>query len=694
MWVEIQAVRAAKTRWDEEGDTMRVRACELLEEGLWDTFPSFCNWATDVAEMKGLAKRMGEWLGSEEWGYAHPIVCKGLTLLITQNEEVVKAHEGKVKEEEEDEDTAEAKRVFDEEDDDDVSHSQPPPKKKEKAPVSVRYPYDVTQVGVEVARENLSTLSSYAKNFLPLLFNLVSRGECHRDVVLTCIEAYAAISDGATINSLFKRALKKMLEANAAALANTADEAERTKAHALADIVLAMTAVLDDDNLSFLYRSLLPSLSSGDAITQKKAYKLLAAICRHHNDFFGQHWQEILTAVTAATPSLLPSAAKVRLSCLTALCLPIPMLVVRHGEDAGVLLGHLPALLGEVLLALKEPSFKTRHAAYQFINEMGAAMREGDGAVVREGREEEVKGWGLTSPASPHPLFHEYVYMLMGGLAGTSPHMQSATVMAFSHLLFSCRGVPGVLTPSLLSTFLPLLSSKAREVQKAMMGLCKVMALCLPPDEIRQYARAIIEGLGVWGEDRRTRFQEKIRAILDLLMRKVGVEEVRGMVGKDQLRLVEHIRKMKAREARAKTEAWAKRKGEREGREGEKEGEGGTLRKVDFDAALLGSEEDEEEVKEERVKGKKKERSRESGYSMREGTEDLLGKDMILNVGKVEEVGEEREEGGKRKKKREVRENAEGKLLVMEEDGGEDDEGESEGEGHEEGKRGKKRTRG
>ena len=687
MWPEVQALREARSRWDEASDTTRAKACALLEEQVWDTFPAFCSWASDLSAAKGWARKTGEWLADEAHPYPHTLICRGLHLLITQNQEVVLTHAALQAQQAEDEDAAEAQRVFDEEDDDDedgAPRAPPPPKAKPtKAAATARYPFDPSAVDDDTARGNLATLASYAKNFLPLLFNLVSRQEHQRDVVLACVEVYAGIADGPTINSLFKRALKRMLEANAAAAESAAGEGDREKAHSLADIVLAMTAALDEENLGLLYRSLTPQLSSSDAIAQKKAYKLLAAVCRHHADFFARHWQDMLTAVTVATAALLPSAAKVRLACLTALCLPIPLLLAEGGQDPRGLLGSLPALLGEVLLALKEPSFKTRHAAYQFINEMGAAMRAGDAALQRGGGD--VSEWGLTSPASPHPLFHEYTYMLMGGLAGTSPHMQSATVMAFSHLLFSARGAgPGVITPQLLGTFLPLMGSKAREVQKSMMGLCKVMALCLQADELRGYAQAIIDGLGRWGEGGgRARFQEKVRAILDILMRKIGVDEVRAMVGRDQLKLVEHIRKMKAREAKAKAEAWAKRKAAR-GEEVKEEA--GTMRKTDFEGALYGSDEEGEEEEEEKAqpqRARRKERSREAGLSVREGTEDLLGSDMVLNVAKAKAAPVEGEDEShrKKKKKREVRENAEGKLLVMEDDGGDDEPASSEEEG-------------
>ena len=700
----ITAMQQLGSRWDGEGQTVHKRACELLVEQLWDAFPSFCHWAVDVVSMRQWAKRVGEWLAGNEWQYAHPLIARGLTVMIRDNQQVVEEREAKAREEQEDEDAKEAAKVFeeDEEDDDDdekdakSTHSattQTAQHKKDKAAaaataVVVKYPFDSSTIPLTTAQSNLAILASYAKNFLPLLFNLVSRTEHKRDVVLECVECYASISDAVTINALFKRVLQRLLEADTAAAGGggggMVDVGVVERAHVMADIVLAMTSSLDDGNVGLLWRSVETQLSSSDAITQKKAYKLLSAICRHHPQYFAQHWQQILTAVTAATASMLPSAAKVRLTCLTALCLPIPPLLVTAGEEGKQLLAHLPQLLGEVLLALKEPSFKTRSAAYGFINQLGQAMTAADAELVSRDLVSSLSSWQLSSTDALHPLFNEYLYMLLGGLAGTSPHMQSATVMAFSHLLFACRAaIPPAMTASLLSTFLPLLSSPSREVNKSMMGLVKVVALSLPADELRQYAAEILAGIGKWSEERRARLQEKVKSVLEIMARKLGWDTVRAMVSEEQKRLVEHIRKLKERETKKKTEAWAKRREARGETVEAAEGEGGGRkgRKADeFENVLAGSEDEDEgeEEKEERgrqQRRKKKERSREDVLSMREETGDLLASDMINNVGAMEEKRQVvvSEDGGKKKRKREVRENAEGKLLVMDEGDDDDD---------------------
>ena len=715
-------LREAQQRWAEEEDEVRRRACQLLEEEMWDALPSFCRFAVDVpAALKRRAKTMADWLdGGDDWLQARTAVCRSLVVLIRDQQEIVTVKEAEAEAEQEDDETREAKRVFDEEeqeqdeeedggDDEKQSRQQArlSAEKSEKeqtaAAAGGKRAVDPSSLSLDAARTSLSALSLYSKQFLPVLFELVSEvTDARRDVLLEAIACCSSVADASTINSLFKRALGQMMESASRA---AEDETERLRSHAVADIVAAMTPVLDADNLSFLYRCVSPQLSSADSIAQKKAYKSLAAICRHHPAFFSQRWQEILAAVTEATPALLPSAAKVRLACLTALCLPIPRLLVDGEGDGATLLQQLPSLLGEVLLALKETNAKTRRAAYSFIDAMGAAMREGDARLEAEGKEGEERSrqWGLTSSDSGSPLFSEYVVMLLGGLAGTSPHMQSATVMAFSHLLFSCRAeLPASMSASLLSTLLPLLSSRSREVQKSMMGLLKVVCLTLPPDELRPFAQPVLDGLGSWGEDKGRNVQrEKVRAVLELLMRKLGVEEVRAMVRPEQLRLLEHVRKVKQREARHKAEAWSKRKQQARGEGDEAPEEEEKTRKTDFESVLYGSEDEqgeEDEGKTEQTssrRSRRRERSRGAALSVREETQDLLSADMIHNVGRRDERKEaDADEAASRKRRREVKENAEGKLLVMEEDDGDAAHDEQREEGKEaEGRRGRKRAR-
>jgi ribosomal RNA-processing protein 12 len=120
----------------------------------------------------------------------------------------------------------------------------------------------------------------------------------------------------------------------------------------------------------------------------------------------------------------------------------------------------IPSLIPEVVLGTKEPSEKTRSAAFEVIVALGKKMSEG-GVVNRnmiDGMDEDEDEDGAeNSEGIPLRLEHsnsndepivilaaasvdEYLTMVSVGLAGASPHMISATVTAISRLVFEFKG--------------------------------------------------------------------------------------------------------------------------------------------------------------------------------------------------------------------------------------------------------------
>jgi hypothetical protein len=64
--------------------------------------------------------------------------------------------------------------------------------------------------------------------------------------------------------------------------------------------------------------------------------------------------------------------------------------------------------------------------------------------------------------------------MVLGGMAGESPHMVAASVMALARLLYEFGGALAASVPELMPAVLSLLRSRAREVVKAVLGFLKV----------------------------------------------------------------------------------------------------------------------------------------------------------------------------------------------------------------------------
>lgn len=389
--------------------------------------------------------------------------------------------------------------------------------------------------------ETQAAVSPFAKKFLPVLFNLAISDTSEH--VLRLIGSMSEC-DVELANSLFKKVLKKLLSES-----NTASGAEQallsSNLHGLTDILMALVPVLDDTNLSFLYRAVSPLIVDEQAVLQKKAYQILTVTLDRHAAFCETHWRELLPAIVDATDRCAAGVQKHRLRCIRNLLVRlVPDIMTDPNNDA------FPTLLGETILAIKEPNRKTRDTAFDLLVSLGVKCQEADETSMRN-----------------------YVLMLMGGLAGKTPRMKGASVLALTRLVYRFRASlePETLA-EVLTTVLLLLKENAREVISAVLGFVKVSVLCLDVAVLEPHLPALVEGLTVWCATSRNRFRMKIRVVFEMLLKRYDPDLIKSLVPHKDLPLLDHILKTSDREARKKAEAWAARHG---GKKKEAEGEAG-----------------------------------------------------------------------------------------------------------------------
>lgn len=467
-------------------DTHKKEAFTITDliASLWATFPAFCTDAIDTATaFKPLAKKLGEILSNPDLALVWPHVSRGVYNLVKSAQD-----------------------------------------KQDAA--------------------SLTVLTTYAKNFLPIFFNIVSKTESSRRATyLRTIELLVTLCDRKLCNTLFKKVLAKLLAETAETNAEHDDHAEAFKAsHCLSDIVLCMCPNLDEENLSFLYRTVGPQLTADDGILQKKAYKIISCACEKHAAFFESHWKEIIAHVANSMVACKPAALKHRLKCLKTLLLRVPNLL-QHQEIAAV----LPTLLGEAILTIKEVNRKARDTAYDLLTSLGRhLLGQGQGEAVMQ----------------------EYIVMLMAGLAGNTPRMQSASVLALSRMVYELKtDLQEATLQEVLLMVMLLLKEKSREVVKSVLGFVKVCLIVLPAEAVQTNLKLLIEGLTIWCAESKNRFRQKVKGLFELLVKKFDSELIKSMVPSHYVRLIEHIRKCAEREAKRKAEArekWLNNKGKKE----------------------------------------------------------------------------------------------------------------------------------
>jgi len=241
------------------------------------------------------------------------------------------------------------------------------------------------------------------------------------------------------------------------------------------------------------------------------------------------------------------------------------------------------ALVAELVLSTKEANVRAREAAYALLVELAAEMhaarppkaRAGGSMMLRRMMEENGDEDGSDSggggeggddddddddaygadPAAAADAggLRDFVNMVCAGLAGGSPHMISATVMALARLVHAFPGElasKGGAAPRLLPAVLTLLRSKAREVVKSVLGFAKVCASRLPADVLAPLLPTLLEGVLLWSDDSRNRFRLRVRAVVERLCRRLGVEAVSAAAPASEAKLLTHIRKQAARKAR------------------------------------------------------------------------------------------------------------------------------------------------
>lgn len=194
--------------------------------------------------------------------------------------------------------------------------------------------------------------------------------------------------------------------------------------------------------------------------------------------------------------------------------------------------GAYTSILGETLLCMKDSNNRTRGAAYQLL----LALVDVKGDTV-----------GL-------------IQAITAAIASETSHMRSAAVMALSIVLFEHgKNDSRVqdLFPSILRTVLLLSEDPSREVTKSVVGFIRVAVVACPPENLQPLVAEILTAL--LGHRRgRDRFRGKIKIIIKKLVRLYGFDFLLPLVPESESRLLVHMKKLSAREARRKKAGFAK----------------------------------------------------------------------------------------------------------------------------------------
>uniref|UniRef100_A0A2I3TM20 Ribosomal RNA processing 12 homolog n=2 Tax=Pan troglodytes TaxID=9598 RepID=A0A2I3TM20_PANTR len=421
------------------------------------------------------------------------------------------------------------------------------------------------------AEADRAEVSRFAKNFLPILFNLygqpVAAGDtpAPRRAVLETIRTYLTITDTQLVNSLLEKASEKVLDPASS---------DFTRLSVL-DLVVALAPCADEAAISKLYSTIRPYLESKAHGVQKKAYRVLEEVCASPQGpgalFVQSHLEDLKKTLLDSLRSTSSPAKRPRLKCLLHI---VRKLSAEHEE-------FITALIPEVILCTKEVSVGARKNAFALLVEMGHAF-------LRFGSNQE-------------EALQRYLVLIYPGLVGAVT-MVSCSILALTHLLFEFKGLMGTSTvEQLLENVCLLLASRTRDVVKSALGFIKVAVTVMDVAHLAKHVQLVMEAIGKLSDDMRRHFRMKLRNLFTKFIRKFGFELVKRLLPEEYHKVLVNIRKAEARAKRhrALSQAALEEEEEEEEEEEPAQGKGDSIEEI-----LADSEDEEDNEEEERSRGK------------------------------------------------------------------------------------------
>uniref|UniRef100_A0A8I3ZZT2 Ribosomal RNA processing 12 homolog n=1 Tax=Callithrix jacchus TaxID=9483 RepID=A0A8I3ZZT2_CALJA len=480
------------------------------------------------------------------------------------------------------------------------------------------------------AEADRAEVSRFAKNFLPILFNLygqpVAGGDtaAPRRSVLETVRTYLTITDTQLVNSLLEKASEKVLDPASS---------DFTRLSVL-DLVVALAPCADEAAISKLYSTIRPYLESKAHGVQKKAYRVLEEVCASPQGpgalFVQSHLEDLKKTLLDSLRSTSSPAKRPRLKCLIHI---VRKLSAEHEE-------FITALIPEVILCTKEVSVGARKNAFALLVEMGHAFLR--------------LGWGKA--------LQRYLVLIYPGLVGAVT-MVSCSILALTHLLFEFKGLMGTSTvEQLLENVCLLLASRTRDVVKSALGFIKVVVTVMSVAHLAKHVQLVMEAIGKLSDDMRRHFRMKLRNLFTKFIRKFGFELVKRLLPEEYHKVLVNIRKAEARAKRHRALSQAATEEEEE-EEDEEPAQG----KGDSIEEILADSEDEEEEERSRGKEQRKLAQQRSRAWLKEG-----GGDEPLNFldPKVAQrvLATQPGPGRGRKKDHGFKVSADGRLIIKEEE--------------------------
>ncbi|KAK2591087.1 pre-rRNA processing protein [Conoideocrella luteorostrata] len=576
--------------------TMEVKIYETLVQQIWATLPGYCDLPLDL-------------MGTFDQGFAEMLatllykqvelrldICRALKTLIESNQAIA--------------------GIGDDEEDFMLQ----------------------SRVSRDTAQKNLTYLGQYAGNMLAVLFNVYTQTlPQSRGPILQTVNAFLSITPHQEVMDTFDRVsnmLASELESTQKPNDNEKGQKEKNQkgkdhmpstAQTLMDLVITMSAYLPRDSFAALFEIATVIIYKEDEPQlQKKAYKLIPRLATSvlGKAALQERNTELQQLILSSSERVSAPARRERLAAIAAL-LPFT------SNDS---LHFIPAVLSEVVICCKENNERARETAYDLLVQMGQRMADANGAKIDNTK---VPHMPNDAPAATANI-EEYFTMVSAGLAGSTPHMISASITAISRLLYEFRSSLSEQTLSdLVQTMDLFLTSNNREIVKSCLGFVKVCVIGLPVELMIPRLATLVPNLIVWSNEHKGHFKAKVKHIIERMVRRFGYDLVHKNCPESDKKLIVNIRKTKERTKKKKDASRAA--GDQDASDDENDDQPGKRRfENEYDQALYSSDSDDSAASDDEAPRPRKKASQKGGktYIVEDEDEplDLLDKKALANI--------------------------------------------------------------
>ena len=276
---------------------------------------------------------------------------------------------------------------------------------------------------------------------------------------------------------------------------------------------------------------------------QRRLSFVLLLLCKFHSETLLN--QSLLLPLSAELlNNLLGADVVIRQYYLKSLIYLWGYLSPQTSEHIQTIIQALPQLS----LCIKDANRKVRSLCFEALILLSEKMTQATVNIVLPNGDE--------TPAS----LNEYLKVLMGGLAVETSRMRSASLMCISCVLYHHRSNASIVPTicNIMHIVYGLLESKSRELAKACFGFLRTCIKVMPEEVIRDEMHDVMVALLPWANDSQNHFKQRVKAIIELFVRRIGKQEVEKTLPEDEKSLLEQILHPKTNEASKTDEQFVK----------------------------------------------------------------------------------------------------------------------------------------